>query len=85
MVTPSLLLYYEDRDMRHKKGSIDLTQCDEVISLVHSDDKHSHLFSIKTRHRNRSRTYFLAADSDDDMLKWVDCLCEVLGMKEDGK
>ncbi len=83
-VTPSLLFYYEDCDLRRKKGSIDLTQCDEVQSLLHNDE-HPHLFSIKTRDRNRSRTYFLAADTDGDMLKWVDCLCDILGMREDGE
>lgn len=79
LVTPSLLIYYKDDELRHKKGAIDLTQCDEVQSLLHNEE-HPYLFSIKTRDRNHSRTYFLAADSDNDMHKWVDCLCDVLGM-----
>ncbi len=78
-----LLCYYTDSNKKRKKGSIDLSQCDEVQSLLHNQD-YRNLFSIKTRDRRSIRTYFLSADNNDDMLKWVDCLCDVLGMKEDG-
>lgn len=35
------------------------------------------MFDVKTP----KRTYYLAADSDTDMNKWVDCVCQVCGLK----
>lgn len=35
------------------------------------------MFDVKTP----KRTYYLAADSETDMNKWVDCVCQVCGLK----
>lgn len=35
------------------------------------------MFDVKTP----KRTYYLAAESEEDMNKWVDCVCHVCGLK----
>ena len=55
--------------------------CSQVLSSLHSQ-VYSHLFALRTKHKNNDRTYYLAAKTDDDMNKWVDCLCQALGLKE---
>ena len=42
-----------------------------------------HLFAVTTKHNGRDRKYYLAAESDAEMNKWVDCLCKVCGFKAD--
>lgn len=39
--------------------------------------KYQHLFDLKTPRR----TYYLAADSEDDMNRWVDAICSICGLK----
>lgn len=31
--------------------------------------------------RTPKRTYYLAAENEEDMNKWVDCVCHVCGLK----
>ena len=40
-----------------------------------------HLFALRSKHKGQERTYYLAADSEVDMTKWVECLCNVCGCK----
>ena len=40
-----------------------------------------HLFALRSKHKGQDRTYYLAADSERDMTKWVECLCNVCGCK----
>ena len=40
-----------------------------------------HLFALRSKHKGQHRTYYLAADSELDMTKWVECLCNVCGCK----
>ncbi|CAG0895535.1 unnamed protein product [Cyprideis torosa] len=40
--------------------------------------KHLHIFSIYTR----KRVFYLSACSETDMAKWVECLCQVCGLKQ---
>lgn len=35
------------------------------------------MFAIKTPKRD----YYLAAETEEDMNKWVDCVCHVCGLK----
>ncbi|XP_050307822.1 protein daughter of sevenless [Anthonomus grandis grandis] len=75
-----ILTYYTDRNRRKTKGVIDLDHCEQVdLGLKHEDRhlKFDHVFDIKTP----SRTYYLAADTQEEMKSWVTCICRVCGLK----
>lgn len=40
--------------------------------------KFQHVFNVKTPRR----TYYLAADSDEEMRYWVNCICQVCGLQD---
>ncbi|EEB09988.1 GRB2-associated-binding protein, putative [Pediculus humanus corporis] len=70
------LQYYTDRNCRKLKGTIDLDQCEQVdvgLKFENSKQNYPHMFDVKTP----KRIYYLAADSETDMNKWVDCVCQV--------
>ncbi|KAL0273217.1 UNVERIFIED_CONTAM: hypothetical protein PYX00_005946 [Menopon gallinae] len=74
------LQYYTDRNCRKLKGTIDLDQCEQVdagLRFENSKQNYPHMFDVKTP----KRTYYLAAESESDMNKWVDCVCQVCGLK----
>lgn len=75
------LLYFDSENMKHKLGQIDLSSCDEVQQRLESSF-YRHVFSLRTKHKGKDRTYYLVAESETEMNKWVDCLCCVLGLKE---
>lgn len=63
------------------KGVIDLDQCEQVDSglrLEHKKQKFQHMFDVKTPRR----TYYLAADSEADMIDWVNCICQVCNLQD---
>lgn len=75
------LEYYTDRNCRKLKGVIDLDQCEQVDSglrLEHRKQKFQHMFDVKTPRR----TYYLAADSEEDMIEWVKCICQVCNLQD---
>ncbi|XP_064636379.1 GRB2-associated-binding protein 1-like isoform X2 [Lineus longissimus] len=72
--------YYEDETCRRKTGSIDLELTEQIISSLDSSH-YAHLFAIKTKFKKKDRTYYLAVDSENEMNKWVECLCQVCGLK----
>ncbi|KAL1459027.1 hypothetical protein WDU94_011043 [Cyamophila willieti] len=75
-----LLCYFTDRNCRKIKGQIDLDQCEQVdagLRFEHRKQKYQHMFDLKTPRR----TYYLAADSEDDMNRWVDAICHICGLK----
>lgn len=75
------LEYYTDRNCRKLKGVIDLDQCEQVdsgLQLEHRKQKFEHMFDVKTPRR----TYYLAADSEEDMNAWVNCICEVCNLQD---
>uniref|UniRef100_A0A6P7FL54 Protein daughter of sevenless-like n=1 Tax=Diabrotica virgifera virgifera TaxID=50390 RepID=A0A6P7FL54_DIAVI len=84
-----ILTYYTDRNCRKLKGVINLDQCEQVDLGLKLDErklKFDHVFDIKTP----TRTYYLAADTDNEMRSWVTCICKVCGLKstseeEEGK
>jgi len=41
-------------------------------------------YLLQTTHKYRSRTYYLAAETEAEMNKWVMTLCRVLGLAETG-
>jgi hypothetical protein len=75
-----ILTYYADRNCRKLKGYINLDDCEQVDLGLKLDErklKFDHVFDIKTP----TRTYYLAADSEGEMKSWVDCICQVCGLK----
>ena len=72
-----LLHYFKnEKDKRPVKDPINLAFCKSVEShLTHT--KFKHVFSIATE----QRTYFLVADSERDMLNWVEHLSTVCGFR----
>ncbi|KAL4230894.1 GPI-anchor transamidase subunit gab1 [Mactra antiquata] len=77
-----LLNYYRDENCKNCRGCIDLEQCAEIIESLDSD-QFEHLLAIKTTHRGKDRTYFLATQTEEQMTTWVRNLCSVCGMKPD--
>ena len=74
--------YYDSPSLKKKKGSIDLDLCEEILAKLGSAH-YENLFSLETKHEGRDRKYFLAAASEDEMNRWVDCLCRVCGFRPD--
>ena len=75
-----LQYFKNEKDKRPVKDPIDLRSvtCIEA-SLQHKSFKH--VFSINTK----GRIYYLVADSQEEMEKWVEKLCEVCGFqRQDG-
>lgn len=73
-----LLEYYTDQTCRKLKGVIDLDQCEQVDAGLFMERKFQHVFNVKTPRR----TYYLAADSDEAMRYWVNCICNVCGLQD---
>ncbi|KAJ4451076.1 hypothetical protein ANN_02514 [Periplaneta americana] len=74
------LEYYTDRNCRKLKGKIDLDQCEQVdagLRFENRKQKYQHMFDVKTP----KRVYYLAAESEEDMNKWVEYVCHVCGLK----
>ncbi|EDW78826.1 uncharacterized protein Dwil_GK12654 [Drosophila willistoni] len=70
------LEYYTDHNCRKLKGVIDLDQCEQVdcgLRLENRKQKFQYMFDIKTP----KRTYYLAAETEEDMRDWVNCICQV--------
>ncbi|XP_060532257.1 GRB2-associated-binding protein 1 [Cylas formicarius] len=75
-----ILTYYTDRNCRKLKGVINLDHCEQVdlgLKLDERNLKLDHVFDIKTP----NRTYYLAADTEEEMKSWVTCICKVCGLK----
>ncbi|XP_045626074.1 protein daughter of sevenless isoform X2 [Procambarus clarkii] len=74
------LEYYTDRTRRKLKGKIDLDQCDQVdagITFANRKSEYKYMFDIKTP----KRVYYLCAETEQEMNRWVDCVCHVCGLK----
>lgn len=77
-----VLQYYTDESYKKLKGHIDLDQCEQVDIGVTLDeenrkDSYEYVFDIRTP----KRTYYLVADTETEMNKWVECICSVCGLK----
>jgi PH domain len=73
----AVLDYYDSDRQLFKKGTIDLTNCIEV-KLQPEIEVYKNVFSLRTKHRGRDRTYYLFSDNEEDMKHWVECLRAVL-------
>ncbi|KAJ1526379.1 hypothetical protein ONE63_009525 [Megalurothrips usitatus] len=74
------LCYYTDGTCRKLKGQIDLDECEQVdtgLQFESSKNKYQHMFDVRTP----KRIYYLAADTEDEMMKWVHNVCQVCGLK----
>ncbi|XP_012543648.1 GRB2-associated-binding protein 2-like [Monomorium pharaonis] len=74
------LEYYTDRRCRKLKGRIDLDQCEQVdagLRYENRKQKYQYMFNVKTPKRN----YYLVAENEVDMNKWVDAVCQVCSLK----
>lgn len=66
---------------RKRKGTIDLDQVEQVdagLSLDRSSIKYQFMFDMKTP----NRTYYLAAETEEDMRNWVMVICQVCNLQE---
>jgi len=74
-----LLQYFVDETARKLKGSIDLDQCEQVdtgLTFESGKVRYQFMFDIKTP----KRVYYLAADTEQEMTRWVDYVCRVCGL-----
>jgi hypothetical protein len=59
-------------------------QVDAGLRFENRKQKYQHMFDVKTP----KRVYYLVAESEEDMNKWVEYICHVCGLKaykdEDG-
>ena len=75
-----VLEYYKSDDGELLKGVINLEDC----RMVHADlshKKYKYVFDIETR----ERTYYLVAQTQQEMKGWVDTLCEICGLIVQGE
>lgn len=52
-------------------------QVDTGLEFENSKNKYQHMFDVRTP----KRIYYLAADTEDEMMKWVHNVCHVCGLK----
>jgi len=69
--------YFDNDRQLRKRGSIDLTHCEEVLYHLKTP-QYQFVFGLRTKHNGRDRNYYLAADSEEEMKEWVATLCRVL-------
>lgn len=50
---------------------------DAGLSLVNRKERYQFMFNVKTP----KRIYYLVAENEPDMNKWVDAICQVCGLK----
>ncbi|XP_046665889.1 GRB2-associated-binding protein 1 isoform X1 [Homalodisca vitripennis] len=75
------LCYYTDKNCRRLKGRIDLDQCEQVDAGLRFENRRKQKYQYMFDVRTPKRTYFLAAETEEEMNKWVDCVCHVCGLK----
>eukprot|EP00066_Takifugu_rubripes_P021981 XP_011611247.1 PREDICTED: GRB2-associated-binding protein 1 isoform X3 [Takifugu rubripes] len=75
---PDVLEYYKNDNAKKPIRVIDLNLCEQVdagLSFSKKDLEHSYIFDIKTI----DRVFYLVADSEEEMNKWVRCICDICG------
>lgn len=77
-----VLNYYEDEKLQKRKGTIDLEHCEEIVDSVESS-YYRYIFLLRTTHRRHQRTYYLAAEGEDQLKSWVEYLRSALNLHED--
>uniref|UniRef100_UPI0035900AC2 GRB2-associated-binding protein 1-like isoform X2 n=1 Tax=Myxine glutinosa TaxID=7769 RepID=UPI0035900AC2 len=75
---PNLLEYYKNEASKKPIRVIDLNFCEQVDSGLQFERKefeNSFIFDLRTC----DRTFYLVADTEMEMNKWVRCICDVCG------
>ncbi|XP_069781381.1 GRB2-associated-binding protein 1 isoform X3 [Narcine bancroftii] len=75
---PDVLEYYKNDHAKKPIRVIDLNLCEQVdagLSFNKKDLENSYIFDIKTI----DRVFYLVADTEEDMNKWVRCICDICG------
>uniref|UniRef100_A0A8B9HP28 GRB2-associated binding protein 1 n=1 Tax=Astyanax mexicanus TaxID=7994 RepID=A0A8B9HP28_ASTMX len=75
---PDVLEYYKNDHVKKPIRVIDLNLCEQVdagLTFNKKDLEHSFIFDIKTI----DRVFYLVADTEEEMNKWVRCICDICG------
>ncbi|XP_016087354.1 GRB2-associated-binding protein 1 isoform X3 [Sinocyclocheilus grahami] len=75
---PDVLEYYKNDHAKKPIRVIDLNLCEQVdagLTFNKKDLEHSFIFDIKTI----DRIFYLVADTEEEMNKWVRCICDICG------
>ncbi|XP_065813129.1 GRB2-associated-binding protein 1 isoform X4 [Labrus bergylta] len=75
---PDVLEYYKNDHAKKPIRVIDLNLCEQVdagLTFNKKDLEHSFIFDIKTI----DRVFYLVADTEEEMNKWVRCVCDICG------
>ncbi|XP_012513836.1 PREDICTED: GRB2-associated-binding protein 2-like [Propithecus coquereli] len=80
---PDVLEYYKNKHTRKPMRVIDLKSCDQVdagvnLNINRKELRGSFVFSIRTT----ERTFYLVAETREDMEKWVESICQVAGFRQ---
>lgn len=73
-----MLEYYKNDHTKKPIRVIDLNLCEQVdagLTFNKKDLEHSFIFDIKTI----DRIFYLVADTEEEMNKWVRCICDICG------
>ncbi|XP_040891702.1 GRB2-associated-binding protein 1 isoform X3 [Toxotes jaculatrix] len=75
---PDVLEYYKNDHAKKPIRVIDLNLCEQVdagLTFNKKDLEHSFIFDIKTI----DRVFYLVADTEEEMNKWVRSICDICG------
>ncbi|XP_042195278.1 GRB2-associated-binding protein 1 isoform X2 [Callorhinchus milii] len=75
---PDVLEYYKNDHTKKPIRVIDLNLCEQVdagLTFNKKDLENSYIFDIKTI----DRVFYLVADTEEEMNKWVRCICDICG------
>uniref|UniRef100_A0A3P9JKA9 GRB2-associated binding protein 1 n=1 Tax=Oryzias latipes TaxID=8090 RepID=A0A3P9JKA9_ORYLA len=75
---PDVLEYYKNDHTKKPIRVIDLNLCEQVdagLTFSKKDLEHSFIFDIKTI----DRVFYLVADTEEEMNKWVRHICDICG------
>uniref|UniRef100_A0A3B3T495 GRB2-associated binding protein 1 n=1 Tax=Paramormyrops kingsleyae TaxID=1676925 RepID=A0A3B3T495_9TELE len=83
---PDVLVYYKNDHSKKPIRIINLNLCEQVdagLTFNKKDLENSFIFDIKTI----ERVFYLVADTEEEMNKWVRSICEICGFNptDDGK
>lgn len=83
---PDVLEYYKNDHAKKPIRIIDLNLCQQVdagLTFNKKEFENSYIFDINTI----DRIFYLVADSEEEMNKWVRCICDICGFNptEEGK
>uniref|UniRef100_H3D0Z8 PH domain-containing protein n=1 Tax=Tetraodon nigroviridis TaxID=99883 RepID=H3D0Z8_TETNG len=75
---PDVLQYYKNQQSRRPIRTINLNLCEQVdagLSFTKKELESSFVFDLKTE----ERTWYLVAESEEDMSRWVSSICLLCG------